>query len=487
MKKILLLACVATSVMLASNAEQLVKDNCVALAEGLQRRGLKLAYGGTNTHLLVIDLNPLKRDGFPLKGEIAARILDLAGIVTNKNTIPGDADASEASGIRIGTPWVTQRGMGKAEMDKIAELIHRIIVNIRPFTYIGLLGPLWRGKIELEVLEEVKREVAELVAGAEVEIPPRGLGYPHYWFLPERPPARETPLLAEHRRLGAELAENAGWTVPLHYHDPKEELENARNGAALFDLGDMGLLAIRGERATPFLQQATTNDVARLRPGELQRSFILGKDGQLLDDVTILRLERDKWGRDRYILMANPENAERVKAWLRGLADGYIFFDEGDIFRKVEGPVVVEDLMEDADGDARRTALALHGPRSLEVLRKLNPDLPSLDNARFQKAKLGGTEAVVLRNGYREGDARFELLVRPDEVAKLWRALLQAGAEPAGLEARNALRAEAGLPLYREGEPRPDGLTLYQAGWASLFHLPKLYFVGQKNLESVRP
>jgi len=464
-----------------------IVENAVALAEGLQKRGLKLAYGGTNTHLLVIDLNPLKRNGFPLKGEIAARILDLAGIVTNKNTIPGDADASEASGIRIGTPWVTQRGMGKEEMDKIAELIHRIIVNIKPFTYIGLLGPLWRGKIELEVLEDVKREVAELVAGAEVEIPPRGLGYPHYWFLPERPPARETPLLAEHCGLGAELAENAGWTVPLHYRDPREELENARNGAALFDLGDMGLLAIRGERATPFLQQVCTNDIVRLRPGEITRSFLLDKDGTLLDDVTILRLETDRWGRDRYILMANPENAERVKAWLRGLADGYVLFDEEDVFRKVEGPVVVEDLMEDAEGDARRTALALHGPKSLEVLRRLNPDLPPLENARFQKVKLGGTEALVLHNGYREGDARFELLVHSGEAAKLWQALLRAGAEPAGLEVRNALRAEAGLPTYREGEPRPDGLALYRAGWAPLFYVSKPYFIGQRNLESVRP
>ncbi|MFQ5812330.1 MAG: serine hydroxymethyltransferase, partial [Anaerolineae bacterium] len=94
-----------------------IVENCVALADGLQKRGLKLAYGGTNTHLLVIDLNPLKSaEGYPLKGEIAARILDLAGIVVNKNTIPGDEDASEASGIRMGTPWLTQRGMGEAEM-----------------------------------------------------------------------------------------------------------------------------------------------------------------------------------------------------------------------------------------------------------------------------------------------------------------------------------------------------------------------------------
>jgi len=279
-----------------------IVDNCAALAEGLQKRGLKLAYGGTNTHLLVVDLNPLRSaEGFPLKGEMAARILDLAGIVVNKNTIPGDEDAGEASGIRLGTPWLTQRGMGTAEMDKIAELIHRIIVNIKPFTYMGLTGPLWRGKIDLDILEEVKLEVAELARGAEVETPAQGFGYPHYYFL------RET--------------------------------SNVKREAS-----DMGLLEVFGQRAMPFLQQVSTNDVSKLQPGESQRSFLLDAKGQLMDNIAILRLEPDKWGRDHYVVMTNPENTERVKAWFRGLGDGYIIFDEEDIFRKVEGPVVVREL-----------------------------------------------------------------------------------------------------------------------------------------------
>jgi len=283
-----------------------IVENCVALAEGLQKRGLKLAYGGTNTHLLVIDLNPLKSaEGFPLKGEIAARILDLAGIVVNKNTIPGDEDASEASGIRLGTPWLTQRGMGEAEMDKIAEFIHRIIVNIKPFSYIGLTGPLWRGKVVLDILEEVKLEVEELASGAEVETPAQGIGYPHYYFL------RETSSVKR-------------------------------------EASDMGLLEVIGERATPFLQQVSTNDVSKLRPGEGQRSFLLDAKGQLMDDITILRLEPDRWGRDHYAVMTNPANTDRVKTWFRGLGDGYILFDEEDIFRKVEGPVVVKDLGKDA-------------------------------------------------------------------------------------------------------------------------------------------
>jgi glycine hydroxymethyltransferase len=263
---------------------------------------------------------------------MAARILDLAGIVVNKNTIPGDADASEASGIRMGTPWLTQRGMGKAEMDKIAELIHRIVVNIKPFTYMGLTGPLWRGKIDLDILEEVKLEVEELAGRAEVETPAQGIGYPHYYFL------RETS-------------------------DVKRKTLNVKR-----ETSDRELLEVFGERATPFLQQVSTNDVSKLCPGESQRSFLLDAQGQLIDSIAILRLEPDRWGRDHYVVMTNPANTDRVKAWFRGLADGYILFDEDDIFRKVEGPVVVKDLDKDAIPDIQypisnlqpTTGLSLH-------------------------------------------------------------------------------------------------------------------------------
>jgi glycine hydroxymethyltransferase len=347
-----------------------IVDNCVALAEGLQRRGLKLSYGGTNTHLLVVDLNPLKSpEGFPLKGEIAARILDLAGIVVNKNTIPGDADASEASGIRMGTPWLTQRGMGEAEIDKIADLIHRIIVNIRPFTYMALTGPLWRGKIDLDILEEVKREVEDLASGAEVETPAQGIGYPHYYFL------RETS-------------------------NVKRQTSNVKREAS-----GMGLLEVFGKRAMPFLQQVSTNDVSCLQPGQSQRSFLLDAKGQLIDSISILRLEPDKWGRDHYIVMTNPENTARVKAWFRGLGDGYVLFDEEDIFRKVEGPVVVRDL----------------------------------------------------------------------EVGN-WK-----------LEVGNLTHLISNIQYPISNIQPPTGLSLYQAGHDSLFHVSKPYFIGQRSLESVRP
>jgi glycine hydroxymethyltransferase len=83
--------------------------NARHLAEALKRLGLRLAYGGTDTHIVMVDLKSVHPE---LKGEPAARILDLAGIVVNRNTIPGDTVTALGTGIRLGTPWVSQRGNG---------------------------------------------------------------------------------------------------------------------------------------------------------------------------------------------------------------------------------------------------------------------------------------------------------------------------------------------------------------------------------------
>jgi len=101
-----------------------VTANATALAEGLLARGVQLVGGGTETHLMVIDLTRL---GAGL-GTQVAYALDVAGIYANKNTVPNEPGSPfYPSGIRIGTPLVTTRGMNTAEMKQIAEWIARVI------------------------------------------------------------------------------------------------------------------------------------------------------------------------------------------------------------------------------------------------------------------------------------------------------------------------------------------------------------------------
>ncbi len=105
---------------------QRVVGNARQLAQGLLDRGLRLVSGGTDNHLMLIDLRPLGR-----KGREVQDAFDQVHITVNRNSIPFDeASKFNPSGIRLGTPAVTTRGMGLAEMDEIAELISRMIEGL---------------------------------------------------------------------------------------------------------------------------------------------------------------------------------------------------------------------------------------------------------------------------------------------------------------------------------------------------------------------
>jgi glycine hydroxymethyltransferase len=104
--------------------EQIVK-NCRTLAEEFLSRGYRLVAGGTDTHLILMDVSPTG-----ITGRMAEEALDLAGITVNKNAIPFDPlPPKTTSGIRLGTPAVTTRGMKEPEMKVIADFIHQALVN----------------------------------------------------------------------------------------------------------------------------------------------------------------------------------------------------------------------------------------------------------------------------------------------------------------------------------------------------------------------
>jgi glycine hydroxymethyltransferase len=124
--------------------QQQIVNNARALADALQARGLRLVSGGTDTHLMLVDLSPRG-----ITGKDAQEALDRAWITVNKNTIPFETKSPMVtSGIRVGTPAVTTRGMKEREMAEIARLIDRVL---------GKLG-------DSATEASVRREVEELTA-----------------------------------------------------------------------------------------------------------------------------------------------------------------------------------------------------------------------------------------------------------------------------------------------------------------------------------
>ncbi len=143
--------------------QQRIVDNAARLAAGLAAQGLRIVGGGTENHLVLFDCKSIRVNGVPLSGDMAARILDRAGLVVNYNTIPGDRSAVNPFGIRLGTVWISQRGFGPAEVDHLAEAMGRLLHGITPFYYMGSGGKEFRAKVDPAALAHVRHSVRQLL------------------------------------------------------------------------------------------------------------------------------------------------------------------------------------------------------------------------------------------------------------------------------------------------------------------------------------
>lgn len=267
---------------------QVVK-NAAALTNRLIERGLSISYGGTNTHLLNINTSAIKGpDGTGLSGDMAARIMDIAGIVANRNTIPGDHSAADPSGVRMGTPWVTQRGLKEPEMVKLADCIADLLLATTPFSIGSKKKNLRRAKVDFNVLEDVKLRVRELADNAGKDVETGKHGYPHQYYI-----------------------------------------DDAVKGS-------YGVFEIGGERVREFLNFAVSSDVEALKPGDSQNTRIYTAKGEVDGVLTCVE-------KFRYRLTLPAAKANLAATWLRDLSDGYITFDD-DFLRKVPGPVWVRPV-----------------------------------------------------------------------------------------------------------------------------------------------
>ena len=272
---------------------QVVK-NCIALTEQLKSHGLRIPFGGTNTHLTNLDCTTVKgADGAALSGDQLARILDIAGLVVNRNTIPGDKSAVSPSGIRMGTPWVTQRGLKEAEMVQIADIIAALMQACTPFNLEGRRGSLSRTKVDFGVLEDAKVKVRSLAEQAGSDYQASQHEYPHFYYIDHVPAGKD------------------GWVV--------------------YDL--------EGDRVGQFLDYAVSCDLVSLQPEMSSATCLHTPKGTVEGTLTCISPAH-------YRLSVPAFSAGLAAAWLRDLSDGYVAFETQDqnglnIQRKLPGPVTV--------------------------------------------------------------------------------------------------------------------------------------------------
>jgi aminomethyltransferase len=237
---------------------------------------------------------------------------------------------------------------------------------------------------------------------------------------------RHTVLHAWHVNNSARMVPFGGWEMPVQYRDGiiSEHLAT-RRGAGLFDVCHMGRFRLRGAGAARFASQVLTNNVRALRPGAAQYTFIANQTGGAVDDAYLYML-----GEEDYLLVVNASNRPKDWDWIRA---------HGEL-----AEVGLEDQSE-ALG-----MIALQGPNASAILEQIVPvqALPENKRNRVSVAQADGHEVVVSRTGYTGEPVCFELFTEAPQTVELWQRLVDLGATPIGLGARDSLRLEAGLPLY---------------------------------------
>jgi glycine cleavage system T protein (aminomethyltransferase) len=244
---------------------------------------------------------------------------------------------------------------------------------------------------------------------------------------------QRTPLHARHVELGARLVPFAGWDMPVQYDGVIAEHRAVRTDCGVFDVSHMGELEVEGPRAGELLQSLLSNDLDRIDPGEAQYTLLTNEHGGIVDDLIVYKLEPY-----RFLLIVNAANTHADYDWLKE--------------RELRG----SDVRDVSDEYA---LLAVQGPRSIERL-----GLPDAKPFTFAEGELDGIECMVNRTGY-TGERGCEILAMAEDAGDLWDRVLERGAVPCGLGARDTLRLEASLPLHgNDITPETDAISA-GLGW----------------------
>lgn len=259
------------------------------------------------------------------------------------------------------------------------------------------------------------------------------------------------------------MVEFAGWYMPVQFTGIIDEHNTVRNKAGLFDLGHMGQVDVRGNDALAFLQYITTNDVARLEPGQAQYSMLLLSTGCPIDDIIVYRRPDS----DGFFVVVNAANAERDVAWMHEQRE-----------KRSDLDVSVEDVS-DVTG-----MIAIQGPLAESILQRItDDDLSGVEYFSAVETTVNQVPCMVARTGY-TGEDGFEIYCPIEQTLAIWNRLLEVGEDdgikPIGLGARDTLRLESKMALY--GNELSESITPLEVGLSWAVNLDKGDFIGRDAL-----
>lgn len=244
--------------------------------------------------------------------------------------------------------------------------------------------------------------------------------------------------------------------MPVQYTSIIEEHNAVRNHAGIFDVSHMGEIAVRGKDAIRYLYNLLTNDISIIANNQIMYSPMCYEHGGCVDDLLIYKNNDED-----YLIIANASNTDKDYEWMLNNSKGY------DV-----------EISNESD---KYGQIALQGPQAQSLLQQLtDTDLNEISFYRFKdNILINGITAMVSRTGY-TGEDGFEIYLKTEDTEKMFKKLMELGALPCGLGARDTLRFESALPLY--GHELSDKITPLNAGLKNFVKLEKNGFIGQKAL-----
>ncbi len=269
---------------------------------------------------------------------------------------------------------------------------------------------------------------------------------------------KRTALYNMHVQANAKIVDFGGWDMPLHYGSQIDEHHLVRQDAGLFDVSHMTIVDLSGGKTRAFLRYLLANNVDRLKQsGKALYSCMLNEHGGVIDDLIVYFLS-DDWFR----MVVNAATREKDLAWINTQA------------KKFDVTVKVRDDL---------GMIAVQGPRAREMAHAV------LGSANMVKVKDLGAffmavvdDMAVARTGY-TGEDGYEIMLPSDKAAAFWQQLMDKGAKPCGLGARDTLRLEAGMNLY--GSDMDETTTPLESAlnWTVAWEPVERDFIGRKALE----
>ncbi|MCK5350200.1 MAG: glycine cleavage system aminomethyltransferase GcvT, partial [Desulfobacula sp.] len=237
----------------------------------------------------------------------------------------------------------------------------------------------------------------------------------------------KTVFFNKHQDLDAKIVEFGGWEMPIQYPAGIiNEHMATRKKAGIFDVSHMGRLFFKGKDTLPFLQHVLTNNAMALELGESQYTLIQNESGGAIDDAYLYRFKPDE-----YLLVVNASNREKNVA-------------------RFEKHLKVFSDIEMVDRTFDMAMISLQGPLSKPIIEEIVTGgiLPEPARNCLSIVDISGVETCLARTGYTGEPLGFEFFIENKHAVFIWDLLMEKGAMPIGLGARDTLRLEAGLPLY---------------------------------------